>query len=438
MSKLWQKSSTDTESETAKKVEAFTVGNDYELDQILVPYDVQASKVHASALQKAGILTQDELQKLHSGLDEILETWEKGEFEITVQDEDMHTAIENVLTEKLGNLGKKIHTGRSRNDQVLTAMRLYEKEKINEVIIEVNTCANLLLILAEKQKNIPMPGFTHTRKAMLSSVALWAGGFAEMLIMQAESATGIQSLIDRSPLGTAAGFGTTFDIDRNFEADELNFSSPIVCSTTAQLSRGWTELQLVQFLCGITIVLNRFAADVIQYSSESEPFFDLDDVVCTGSSIMPQKKNPDVAELIRGGHAEVVGCAATLQSLTQNLSSGYHRDLQLSKEPVLKAFKKTIQLLNATQILVEHIKPNETNLKAACTNELFAAEAANKLVKKEGMSFRKAYQKVASEPELTKSLTFDKLLEQQTHLGSPGNPGIVQLRKKLENISHKR
>lgn len=434
MSKLWQKSSTDTESEIAKKVEAFTVGNDYELDQILVPYDVQASKVHAKALNKAGVLSDKELKKLTDSLSEIADVWENGKFEIAIGDEDMHTAIENYLTDKLGELGKKIHTGRSRNDQVLTAMRLYEKEKLSEVIIEVKTCADLLLTLAEKHENIPMPGFTHTRKAMLSSVALWAGGFAEMLIMQAESAAGIKSLIDRSPLGTAAGFGTTFDIDREFEADELGFSGPIVCSTTAQLSRGWTELQLVQFLCGITIVLNRLAADVIQYSSESASFFDLVDVVCTGSSIMPQKKNPDVAELIRGGHAELVGCAATLQSLTQNLSSGYHRDLQLSKEPVLKAFSKTIQLLKATQILIEHINPNEKNLKAACTNELFAAEAANKLVKEEGISFREAYRKLKKNPALVSGINLEDLMKEFSQLGSPGNPGISELKTYLKNI----
>lgn len=434
MSKLWQKSSTDSQSETAKQVEAFTVGNDYELDQVLVPYDVRASKVHAKALHKAGILSEVELSNLTEALSDVLEVWKKGEFHISVQDEDMHTAIENFLVDKLGDLGKKIHTGRSRNDQVLTAMRLYEKEKLDEVILETITCAELLLALAENYKHTPMPGFTHTRKAMLSSVALWAGGFAEMLIMQIGSSTGIKSIVDRSPLGTAAGFGTTFDIDRKFEADELGFSDPIICSTTAQLSRGWTELQLIQYLSSITITLNRLAADVIQFSSESTPYFDLDEVVCTGSSIMPQKKNPDVAELIRGGHAEVVGCEATLQALTQNLGSGYHRDLQLSKEPVLKSFNKTIQLLKASQILIEHITPNEENLKTACTNELFAAEAANKLVKEEGISFREAYRELKENPDLVTGINREDLMNEFSQLGSPGNPGISELKIQLKNL----
>lgn len=431
MSKLWQKSTTDTQSEIAQKVEAFTVGKDYELDQVLVPYDVQASKVHAKALNKAGILTDKELKKLTGTLSEVQKMWEKGEFTITVQDEDMHTAIENFLIDKLGDLGKKIHTGRSRNDQVLTAMRLYEKESLGKILDDVKTCASLMIEFGEEHEEIPMPGFTHTRKAMLSSVGLWAGGFAEMLILQMEAAPGVRSLTDRSPLGTAAGFGTTFDIDREFEARELGFEHPIVCSTTAQLSRGWVELQVVQFLAAITAVLNRLASDVIGFSSEAQPWLELDDVVCTGSSIMPQKKNPDLAELIRGGHAELTGYAATLQSLTLNLGSGYHRDLQLTKEPVLKAVRKTADLLKATQILIQHIKPNRENLKQACTKELFAAEAANLLVRNEGISFREAYQSIAENPKQVSGLSADQVMKEFSQLGSPGNAGLSELKNLL-------
>ncbi len=431
MSKLWQNSSTETQSHLAKKVEAFTVGNDYMLDQTLVPFDVKASKVHAKALNRAGILSDAELQKLIGALTEIEETWKKGEFEITVQHEDMHTAIENWLIEKLGDLGKKIHTGRSRNDQVLTAVRLFEKEALEEILGEVKTTAVLLIELGEAFEKVPIPGFTHTRKAMLSSIGLWAGGFAEMLIMQMEASSGIKSLINRSPLGTAAGFGTTFDIDREYEAKELGFDVPLFCSTTAQLSRGWTELQLVQYMAGITGVLNRLASDVIQFSSEAQPWFDLDEVVCTGSSIMPQKKNPDLAELIRAGHAEVVGAAASLQLLTTNLGSGYHRDLQLSKEPVLKSVHKTIEMLKVTQILIRAITPIAQNLEAACTSELFAAEAANQFVKEKGISFREAYHIIKTDPDISKSLHWSDMMEKYTHLGSPGNPGLKELRNRF-------
>ena len=431
MSKLWEKSTTDSKSETAKMVEAFTVGDDYQLDKMLVPYDIKASKVHAKALNKAGILTDEELQKLTRTLTDILKTWQKGNFFITLRDEDMHTAIENFLVSKLGDLGKKIHTGRSRNDQVLTAMRLYEKDSLENVLAEVRKCIILLIELGEKYEYVAMPGYTHTRKAMLSSVGLWAGAFAEMLIMQKESVSGIKSLINHSPLGTAAGFGTTLNIDREFESSELGFSNPIICSTTAQLSRGWVELQFVQYLSGFTAVLNRLAADIIQFSSEATPWFGLEDVVCTGSSIMPQKKNPDVAELIRGGHAELMGFAATLQTITVNLGSGYHRDLQLNKAPVLKAVEKTIDLLNATQILISHIEPNKVKLEEACTSELFAAEAANLLVKERGMSFRDAYRQIAENPNQISGLTAEKLMQEFTHLGSPGNTGLSGLRERL-------
>ena len=427
MSKLWQKSTTEPDSDVAKKVEAFTVGNDYELDQQLVSYDVMASKVHAKALQKAGILNKPELEKLTDALANVQEIWEKGEFEITVQDEDMHTAIENYLVHDLGDLGKKIHTGRSRNDQVLTAVRLYEKEKLQAIKKAADECVKELLTFGKAGENIPMPGFTHTRKAMLSSVALWAGGFAEMLQMQIDASAGVTSLVDRCPLGSAAGFGTTIDIDRNFEAQELGFATPLICSTTSQLSRGWVELQFVQYLCGLSGVLNRLASDIIQYSGETSPYFVLDDAVCTGSSIMPQKKNPDLAELIRGRHSANIGHAAMLQSLTMNLGSGYHRDLQLTKEPVLKAVHNTLESLEACTLLVQSMSLNEDELRKACSAELFAAEDAYKLVKEEGLSFRDAYQKI-------KEGDFDgdgsdpvKKLKESTHLGSTGNPGLERL-----------
>ena len=427
MPKLWQNKSAETETNIHKKVEAFTVGNDYELDQLLVPYDIKASKVHAAALKKAGILNESELEKLTNALTNVQEIWEKGGFEITVQDEDMHTAIENYLVDELGDLGKKIHTGRSRNDQVLTAMRLYEKDKLNDVLSAVDACVDKLLNFARAGEDVPMPGFTHTRKAMLSSVALWAGGFAEMLKMQIDASVGISSLVDRSPLGSAAGFGTTIDIDRDFEAKELGFAKPLVCSTTSQLSRGWVELQYVQYLCGISAVLNRLASDIIQYSGELSPYFMLDDAVCTGSSIMPQKKNPDLAELIRGRHSENIGHAATLQSLIMNLGSGYHRDLQLTKEPVLKAVQNSMESLNACTLLVESMSINKEELQAACTAELFAAEDANRLVKEEGMSFRDAYLEIKERQKDGASADPHQKLKESTHLGSTGNPGLSRI-----------
>src|SRR6056297_215660 len=427
MPKLWQNKSAETETDIHKKVEAFTVGNDYVLDQQLVPYDVKASKVHATALAKAGILTNSELEKLTNALSDIQSIWEEGEFKITVQDEDMHTAIENYLVDKLGDLGKKIHTGRSRNDQVLTAMRLYEKDQLENILDEAKILQEELIELGKAGENVPMPGFTHTRKAMLSSVALWAGGFAEMVSMQIEAASGVESLVNRCPLGSAAGFGTSIDIDREFEAEELGFAKPLVVSTSSQLTRGWIELQFVQYMSGLSAVLNRLASDIIEYSSESKRFFSLDDAVCTGSSIMPQKKNPDLAELIRGRHSLNIGHTSTLQSLTINLGSGYHRDLQLTKEPVLKTVRNTLESLEASRLLIQAISLNEEELKDACSDELFAAEDAYRLVREEGISFRDAYLKI-KEGEF-KAIDIDVVdkLKESSHLGSTGNPGLEKI-----------
>ena len=434
MSKLWETDDHKNDSEAAKKVEAFTVGNDYELDQTLVPYDIQASVVHAEALNRAGILNNEELEKLTAALSEIKDIWEDGQFEILREHEDMHTAIEVYLTEKLGDLGKKIHTGRSRNDQVLTAVRLYEKDQLSKITKSLYSLIKTLIVFGTEHDSVPLPGFTHTRKAMLSSVPLWAGGYAELLLMQLEAKSGVFSLIDRSPLGTAAGYGTTLPIDREKEAADLEFGQSMVCSTTAQLSRGWVEVQLVQYMSGITSVLSRLATDIITYSSESYRFFTLDDGVCTGSSIMPQKRNPDVAELIRGKHAEQTGLQATLQSIVMNLGSGYHRDLQLTKEPVIRSFHSTGQALEMTDLLIESITINASETEKACTQELFAAEAAYQIVKNEGLSFREAYKKIKENPDEIPAYSAREFLNEFTHLGSPGNAGLAVLSTQLDRL----
>ena len=432
MTKLWESNQSGYQSNAKKQMESFTVGKDYILDQVLVPYDLDASLVHAHALMKAEVLSQGELQKLEKALNEIRDLWKSGDFEIRVEDEDMHTVIENHLTQKLGDLGKKIHTGRSRNDQVLTALRLYEKEKLSSNLRLLHQTADTLLDFAENNRDLPMPGFTHTRKAMLSSVGLWAGSYVELMIMQREASSGIRSLVDRSPLGTAAGFGTTLPIDREFEADQLGFHSPIICSTTAQLSRGWVELQIVQYIQGITSILNRFASDIITFTGEAYAFFEMNPDICTGSSIMPQKKNPDLAELLRGRNAEIAGDATTLQMLVNNLGSGYHRDFQLTKEPVIRSLKNCEEMLEATILLIKNLTPLPENLKKACSSEIFAAESANKLVKEKGISFREAYIYMKENPGSVVTADWETLKSQYSQLGSPGNPGLDTLRAQLK------
>lgn len=432
MTKLWKNNTNNSKSTVSEKAEQFTVGNDYLLDQQLVPFDLLASRVHAKALADTGVLTAEEFSDISEALSEIDELWKAKKFRISQQDEDMHTAIEQFLVQKLGDTGKKIHTGRSRNDQVLTAMRLYEKNALDLIIQKTRKCVSALLDFGEKHEKLPMPGYTHTRKAMLSSTGLWAGGFAELLIMQITASSGIAGLINHSPLGTAAGYGSTIAINRDEEAEELGFDGPLVCATSAQLSRGWIELQFVQYLCGITAVLNRFAADVIQLSSEAYGFFKLDPDICTGSSIMPQKVNPDLAELIRAGHAELTGAAAALQTITTNLTSGYHRDLQLTKEPVIKAIQKTEQLLDASLLLATHITPNQSRLEEACSSDLFAAEAAYNLVINHDVPFREAYRIVKEKKE--ENLNLEHLTGKYSQLGSPGNPGLDRLREKLNQL----
>ncbi len=434
MSKIWSKQEWEPEDSIAKKVEAFTVGNDYLLDQVLVPYDLKASGIHAGALQKAGILSEKEAKEIKDELSYLLERWESGDFEIKQSHEDGHTAIEEWLTCKLGETGKKIHTGRSRNDQVLTALRLYEIDNLGKAGKDAVELCISLLTFAEAFESVPLPGFTHTRKAMLSSAGQWAAGFLELLIIQLQQSDRIIGLVSRSPLGTAAGFGSTIDIDREAEASELGFETVMLSATSAQLSRGWMELQLVQYLAGYSAILNRFASDVIFYSSEPYGFLELEDVVCTGSSIMPQKKNPDVAELIRANHSKMAGYAATLQSITSNLGSGYHRDLQLTKEPVIQAFQCLADTLEAATILVQNMSINEERANEACTPELFAAEEANRLVVEEGYSFRDAYRKVGKEIDALSDRDASEWMKKFTQLGSPGNTGLERLKEMLEGI----
>ncbi|MEX1010733.1 MAG: lyase family protein [Balneolaceae bacterium] len=435
MAKLWSTGKEAASEEVSRRVEQFTVGNDHLLDRELLPWDLKASAIHAEALSDAGVLSKKELTDLKKGLEEIGRLWESGRFEILPEYEDGHTAIEVWLTEKLGEAGRKIHTGRSRNDQVLTAMRLYEKHKLSEILKQTAGLAEDLLKAGSDHSGIPMPGFTHTRRAMLSSVGQWAGGYAELLILQLEASAGVASLTDRSPLGTAAGFGTTFDLDRTREAESLGFRGPLICATTAQLSRGWVELQLVDYLAAITLVLNRFASDVITFSSEAYGYFELDEAVCTGSSIMPQKRNPDLAELIRGKHSLITGYAATLRSLVQQLGSGYHRDLQLSKEPVIRVFSVAEEMIDATRLLLEHTRFNAKVLTAACSSDIQAAEAANRLVREEGLSFREAYLRVKEGGESGSDSNPADLLKEYSQLGSPGNPGLELLSERLKRFS---
>jgi argininosuccinate lyase len=386
--KLWQKGYT-----LNSRIEAFTVGEDYLIDQKLVDYDCLASKAHAAMLCKIGILTDDELEKILNELDRIIELNHNGRFPVTLKDEDCHTAIENRLTESLGETGKKIHTGRSRNDQVLAALRLYYKDRLTHLKDELKSLKKAVDKLIESSGAIPIPGYTHTRKAMPSSVGLWAGALSEALEDDLLQLKSVYDLVDQSPLGSGAGYGVPLNLDRKMVAEELGFSKVQQNPAYVQSSRGKFEAALLHLAGFILFDANKTATDLILYTLPDFGFFELPDAFLTGSSIMPQKKNPDVLELVRANYHVVLGYEMQVKSLIGNLISGYHRDFQLLKEPVMKSLEILLETISILTLVFENLTVNEEQCKKAMTNELYATEKVYELVKK-GMSFREAYRSV--------------------------------------------
>jgi argininosuccinate lyase len=392
MAKLWQKKGRDLDPE----VERYTVGNDYILDLELLPYDLIASKAHARMLQKLGYLGKEELGNLLQGLDDIAVLHKKGEFVIKIEDEDCHTAIENNLTNRFGEVGKKIHTARSRNDQSMTAIRLLMKDKLTIVEKQITALQKQLESFAKKNNGKAMPGYTHMRKAMPSSVDMLFLAYHDMLEDDRQLLQSTTSLIDKNPLGSAAGYGVPLNIDREMTTKDLGFAktqaNPIHCAN----SRGKYESIVVFSMNGIMMSLNKIASDLILFTTEEFGFFTLPRNTTTGSSIMPQKQNPDVLELVRANSHVVNGNLATINGIILNLPSGYNRDFQLTKESLLRSIRITIDTLHVMSIVISGLETQDTRLASAMTPELFATEKAYKLVEK-GMPFREAYKKVADE-----------------------------------------
>lgn len=387
--KLWK-------SDLNKEIERFTVGKDHVLDERLVFFDCLASKAHAQMLQKAKVLTQNECTKIRKCLDEIIKLDEEDKFKIKVSDEDCHTAIENYLTKKLGDTGKKIHTARSRNDQVLTALRLYEKEAMNSLELALDEFVKTLKETLRKQGKTQIPGFTHMRKAMPITIGTWLESFLEASQDDKKQLESLKDLIDQSPLGTAAGFGVPIiKIYRGFTAKALRFKKVQKNPLYAQLSRGKFECSILHNCGQILFNLNRLASDLILFSMENFGFISLPEKYCTGSSIMPHKKNPDVLELVRANYHVVTAEYTKIRGITGNLISGYHRDLQLTKEPLFNGLDITHACLRIMTLVLSGITVNESQCSAALTEELFATEEVYKLVK-QGIPFRTAYQKIAA------------------------------------------
>ncbi len=423
MAKLWQSDLTKLHP----LVEKYTVGNDFELDKRLLPFDIEASKAHAQALLQAKILSRAEYQKLVRGLNEILKLHQQGKFVIKPSDEDCHTAIENYLVEKLGPLGKKIHAARSRNDQVLVATRLYTRKKLGQISAELIKTQKVFLQLAKKYEFLPLPGYTHTRRAMPSSVGHWAAAYLEELINDHQLLETAYELNDQNPLGAAAGFGVNINIDRNLTTRLLKFKRLQVNSLYAVNSRGPTESYILSVLTKIMMTLGRLANEIIWFTMPEFNYFIIPNEFTTGSSIMPQKKNPDVLEILRSNVNVIAALQTQAKDISKNLISGYNRDTQLTKEPLIKGLGIARRSLEIVALVMSKIKPNKPVLMKSLAPEFFAVHEVNKLVK-QGLPFREAYQQVKKNINKIRVRDPVKALKEVVSIGGPGNLQLSKYR----------
>jgi len=424
--KLWDKGfSTD------KKIDMFTVGNDRQLDLILAKYDVRGNLAHAKMLHKIGLLSRYELKALEKELAVILKTIEDGTFKIEDTFEDVHSKIEYLLTQKLGDTGKKIHTARSRNDQVLVDVHLYVKDALAEIQTEVCELFDLLISLAEQYKEVLLPGYTHLQIAMPSSFGLWFSAYAETLIDDLYFIKAAYKMADQNPLGSAAGYGSSFPIDRSFTTKELNFNTLKYNSVAAQMSRGKLEKGASFALSLVANTLSKMSMDICLYMSQNFGFVSFPDELTTGSSIMPHKKNPDVFELIRGKCNKLQALPYEFTLITNNLPSGYHRDLQLLKEGLIPAFSTLKSCLEILTYSLKNIQVNTTILEDDKYNYLFSVEAVNALVQK-GIPFREAYKIVGKNIQEGTFKPGKKV--SHTHLGSLGNLCLDKILEKKNKI----
>ena len=424
--KLWDKGfSTD------QKIDHFTVGNDRELDLLLAKYDVIASKAHAKMLGKIGLLTNDETISLVKELDNIASTIEEGSFTIEDAFEDMHSKIEFLLTERLGDTGKKIHTARSRNDQVLVAMHLFLKNELMEIKSETVTLFDLLMDLAEKHKEVLLPGYTHLQIAMPSSFGLWFSAYAESLIDDLYFIDAAFKVADQNPLGSAAGYGSSFPIDRNFTTKEMGFETLKYNVVAAQMGRGKVEKATAFGMSSIAGTLSKMAMDICLYMSQNFNFISFPDELTTGSSIMPHKKNPDVFELVRAKCNKLQAVPNQLTLITNNLPSGYHRDLQLVKEVIIPAIQDLKACLEILTFSLKEIKVNQNILEDPKYDYLFSVDTLNELVLN-GMPFRDAYKKMGV--EINEGTFTPKRDIKHTHEGSLGNLCLDEIRGKIKRV----
>jgi len=422
--KLWDKGfSTD------KKIDIFTVGNDRELDLVLAKYDVIGSLAHAKMLHKIGLLSKEEINAVEKEFENILKSIEKGSFTIEDTFEDVHSKVEFLLTQKLGDTGKKIHTARSRNDQVLVDVHLYLKDEIIEIKSLTKDFFDLLIDLSNKYKEDLLPGYTHFQVAMPSSFGMWFSAYAESLIDDIHLLNAAYKIVDQNPLGSAAGYGSSFPIDRQETTKLLEFETLKYNSVAAQMSRGKAEKTVAFGMSSLAGTLSKFAMDICLYMSQNFGFVSFPDELTTGSSIMPHKKNPDVFELIRGKCNKIQALPYELTLITNNLPSGYHRDLQLLKEGLIPSIQSLKACLEMFTFSLKEIKVKKNIVEDKMYDYLFSVEEVNELVQN-GTPFRDAYKITGEKIQKGKFKPNKKV--RHTHLGSIGNLALTEIEKKMQ------
>ena len=438
MATLWNKGTSATE-----RVENFTVGNDRQLDLRLAAYDIQGSKAHIQMLESIGLLSTEELQSLSAALDRIEATVRDGSFVLEDDVEDIHSQIELNLTRELGQTGKKIHSGRSRNDQVLVDIKLFLRDELLKMREETLQLFRTLQELSEKHKEVLLPGYTHFQIAMPSSFGMWFGAYAEALVDDMHMLHGAYRVVNRNPLGSAAGYGNSFPLDRDMTTRLLGFDSPVINSVAAQMSRGKTERCTASAMGSLALTLNKFAADCCMYMCPNFGFIHFPDSLTTGSSIMPHKKNPDVWEMVRGKCDRILSTENEISMLCSNLPHGYHRDYQLLKDILFPSLELMHDCLQMTDYMLAHIEVNTHILDNPLYSHLFTVEEVNRRTLS-GTPFREACRQVGTEVNEgrfkysggdTASLKASDL--GHTHIGSLGNlcnDRVAELMRQASNF----
>lgn len=428
MGKLWQK-----DYSLNKLMEEFTVGRDFELDQNLVVSDCLSSIAHGRMLGSIGILNKDEIKSIEEGLKEIIELSLTDSFPITMSDEDCHTAIENYLISHAGDAGKKIHTGRSRNDQVLTALRVYSRDFLFTFIKEAVFLSETLTEFSEKHAMTPMPGRTHMQIAMPSSVGLWAGAFSEEIGDSLSITMSVLNIIDQSPLGSAASYGVPIPLDREMTATLLGFAKVQNNVLYVNNSRGKFESLIIDSLDQVVLTISKMAQDLILFSLPEFGYFSLPAELCSGSSIMPQKKNPDGLELLRAKSASLSAYGIQIKNIIRSLPTGYNRDFQEVKEPFIRGIKLALQCVRIMQLTISELAVNKKNLENAFTPEIFATDEAIKQVLS-GRNFRDAYRDVGTNLNSVKSMNPEDGIKTRTSTGTAGNLRLDKLKDFLTTL----